>query len=103
MVFRLCGNLKWLRISSRIEALSNLLFVDDILLLGEPTVEEATKYKSIMEGYEVSSGQKAIPTYFMSLFEIPASTTKDITYIQRAFLWSGKEEKNNFFLVAWDK
>jgi hypothetical protein len=44
-----------------------------------------------------------LPTYFVSLFPIPASVVKHIEKIQRAFLWGGISEEFKYHLVSWSK
>ncbi|KAJ9693399.1 hypothetical protein PVL29_012251 [Vitis rotundifolia] len=43
-----------------------------------------------------------IPSYFLSLFKIPASMAAKIERLQRDFLWSGVGEGKRDHLVSWD-
>ena len=42
-----------------------------------------------------------LPTYFLSLFPIPASVANRIARLQRDFLWGGLEDEPKFHLVDW--
>jgi hypothetical protein len=50
----------------------------------------------------IKSTLSNLPTYFLSLFPIPASVAKLIEKIQRDFLWKGLGEEFKFHLVKWD-
>ena len=50
----------------------------------------------------IKSTLSNLPTYFLSLFPIPASVAKRIEKIQRDFLWKGLGEEFKFYLVKWD-
>lgn len=43
----------------------------------------------------------SIPIYLALVFKIPTSTVNKIDRLCREFLWSGKEGKKKFALVAW--
>ena len=43
-----------------------------------------------------------IPSYFLSLFKIPASMAIKIERLQRDFLWSGVGECKRDHLISWD-
>ena len=43
-----------------------------------------------------------IPSYFLSLFKIPASVAAKIERLQRDFLWSRVGEGKRDHLVSWD-
>ena len=43
-----------------------------------------------------------IPSYFLSLFKIPASIASKIEKMQRDFIWSGAEEGKKDHLIRWD-
>ena len=47
----------------------------------------------------IKSALSNLPTYFLSLFPIPASVANQITRLQRNFLWSGLGDKPKFHLV----
>ena len=49
----------------------------------------------------IKSTLSSLPTYFMSLFPIPASVALRIDKIQRNFLWGGMGEGKKFHLVNW--
>jgi hypothetical protein len=49
----------------------------------------------------IKSTLSNLPTYFLSLFPIPASVAKCIEKIQRNFLWKGLGEEFKFHLVKW--
>ncbi|RVW47466.1 putative ribonuclease H protein [Vitis vinifera] len=42
------------------------------------------------------------PSYFLSLFKIPASVTAKVERMQRNFLWSGVGEGKRDHLISWD-
>ena len=43
-----------------------------------------------------------IPSYFISLFKIPASVAAKIERLQRDFLWSGVGKGKRDHLISWD-
>ena len=43
-----------------------------------------------------------LPSYFLSLFKIPALVAAKIERMQRDFLWSGVGEGKRNHLVSWD-
>ena len=43
-----------------------------------------------------------IPSYFLSLFKVPASIALRIKNLQKDFLWSGPGEGKRNHLVSWD-
>ena len=47
----------------------------------------------------IKSALSNLPTYFLSLFPIPALVANQITRLQRNFLWSGLGDKPKFHLV----
>ena len=47
----------------------------------------------------IKSALSNLPTYFLSLFPIPASVANQITRLQRNFLWSSLGDKPKFHLV----
>ncbi|KAG2684713.1 hypothetical protein I3760_10G087900 [Carya illinoinensis] len=51
----------------------------------------------------IKSTLSNLPTYFLSLFPIPASVAARIEKLYRDFLWSGMGEEFKFHLVRWDK
>ncbi|CAB4278922.1 unnamed protein product [Prunus armeniaca] len=44
----------------------------------------------------------SLPTYYLSLFRIPASVAKRLEKIMRNFLWEGVEEGRKDHLVNWE-
>ena len=44
-----------------------------------------------------------IPTYYLSLFQIPVRVAKRVEKIQRDFLWGGVGDDFKFHLVNWSK
>jgi hypothetical protein len=50
----------------------------------------------------IKSTHSNLPTYFLSLFPIPASVAKHIEKLQRDFLWGGLNEEFKYHLVNWD-
>jgi hypothetical protein len=51
----------------------------------------------------IKSTLSNLPTYFLSLFPIPADVANRIEKIQRNFLWGTTEEVAKFHLVKWNK
>ena len=51
----------------------------------------------------IKSTLSNLPTYFLSLFPIPAVVAKRIEQIQRNFLWGSSAEEGKFHLVKWDQ
>ena len=51
----------------------------------------------------IKSTLSSIPTYFLSLFPIPAKVANRLEKLQRDFLWCGLEEKPKFHLVNWSQ
>ena len=51
----------------------------------------------------LKSTLSSMPTYFMSLFPIPAKVARRIELLQRNFLWDGLGEIYKHHLVAWNK
>jgi hypothetical protein len=49
----------------------------------------------------IKSTLSSIPTYFLSLFPIPARVANRLEKLQRDFLWCGMDEKPKFHLVNW--
>jgi hypothetical protein len=50
----------------------------------------------------IKSTLSSLPTYYLSLFPIPAAVAKRIETIQRNFLWGDSVEVTKFHLVNWD-
>ena len=50
----------------------------------------------------IKSTLSNFPTYFLSLFLIPAEVAKRIEKIQRNFLWGSTKEVAKFHLVKWE-
>jgi hypothetical protein len=79
-------------------------------LIWDPILEKMERKLSGWQGMYLSKGGRIIlikstlsslPTYFMSLFPIPASVALRIDKIQREFLWGGMGEGKKFHLVNW--
>ena len=51
----------------------------------------------------IKSTLSSLPTYFLSLFPIPAKVAKRIEKLQRDFLWSGIGDDRKIHLVNWSK
>ena len=49
----------------------------------------------------IKSTLSNLPTYFLSLFPIPASVANRIEKLQRDFLWGGIGDEPKFHLVKW--
>ena len=49
----------------------------------------------------IKSTLSNLPTYFLSLFPIPASVANRIARLQRDFLWGGLGDEPKFHLVNW--
>ena len=48
----------------------------------------------------IKSTLSSLPTYFLSLFPIPAGVAHRLEKIQRDFLWNGMGEETKFHLVT---
>ena len=51
----------------------------------------------------IKSTLSSLPTYFLSLFPIPAKVAKRIEKLERDFLWSGIGDDRKIHLVNWSK
>lgn len=51
----------------------------------------------------IKSTLSNLPTYFLSLFPIPASVGARIEKLQRDFLWGGIGDEFKYHLVKWSK
>jgi hypothetical protein len=51
----------------------------------------------------IKSTLSNLPTYFMSLFPLPAGVANRIEKLQRDFLWGGLGEEFKYHLVSWSK
>ena len=51
----------------------------------------------------IKSTLSSLPTYFLSLFPIPAKVAKRVEKLQRDFLWSGIRDDRKIHLVNWFK
>ena len=51
----------------------------------------------------IKSTLSNLPTYFLSLFPIPASVANRIARLQRDFLWGGLGDEPKFHLVDWSR
>jgi hypothetical protein len=51
----------------------------------------------------IKSTLSNLPTYFLSLFPIPAGVAHRLEKLQREFLWNGMEGESKFHLVRWTK
>ncbi|KAG7944491.1 hypothetical protein I3843_15G105600 [Carya illinoinensis] len=51
----------------------------------------------------IKSTLSNLPTYFLSLFPIPANVALRLEKLQRDFLWGGLGAEQKFHLVKWDK
>jgi len=51
----------------------------------------------------INSVLDSIPTYFMSLFPMPAKVQNHLDKIRRDFLWEGNSKDHKFHLAKWAK
>lgn len=51
----------------------------------------------------VKNTLSSLPTYYISLFVIPASVQNKLEKLERDFLWEGQAVETKFHLVKWDK
>ncbi|XVE86117.1 hypothetical protein DITRI_Ditri18aG0010600 [Diplodiscus trichospermus] len=81
------------------------------LSVGDPIIR---KFKRKLSGWKaerltlsgriilINSVFASLPTYYMSLFRIPAATKNRIDTIQKRFLWGGSKDKKKIHWVAWN-
>lgn len=51
----------------------------------------------------IKSTLSSLPTYFLSVFVMPASVRNRLEMLERDFLWEGQGEERKYHLVKWDK
>ena len=67
---------------------------------------EKYKRKGKTEGGKltlIKSTLSNLPTYFLSLFHLPADVAYRLEKIQRDFLWNGLGDQPKFHLLNWAK
>jgi hypothetical protein len=81
-------------------------------LIWNPIIERMEKRLAGWKRLYLSKGGKvtlikstlsSLPTYFLSLFPIPAGVAHRLEKIQRDFLWNGMGEETKLHLVSWSK
>lgn len=49
----------------------------------------------------VKSTLSSLPTFYMSIFVLPASVRNRLERMEREFLWEGQGEERKYHLVKW--
>ncbi|XP_059623077.1 uncharacterized protein LOC132266242 [Cornus florida] len=101
--------------------ISHLLFVDDTSVFCEAernvgvwdlVIERVQRRLAGWKKQYLSKGGKvtllkstlsSLPTYFLSLFQIPTGVASSIERLQRNFLWGGLQGEFKYHLVRWEQ
>ncbi|XP_019192732.1 PREDICTED: uncharacterized protein LOC109187030 [Ipomoea nil] len=124
------GDFHGLRVARGAPALSHLFFADDSLLFFKANVQEAglADRNAVTAVFEVQQaanfgkylglpafvgrnkqavfvyiGDKAMPTFTMSVFLLPASLCKDLERFMNRFWWRNRRDGGGIHWMAWDK
>ncbi|KAK2635471.1 hypothetical protein Ddye_030263 [Dipteronia dyeriana] len=120
----MCGE----RIGNGEVHISYLQFVDDTILFIKPKTDYLCNAKRILRCFQLVSGLKinfhkscvvrvgknsggrlvlikfvmaSIPTYFLSIFKIPAGVANKVEKLQRGFLWGDGRNRRKIHFVKW--
>lgn len=78
----------------------------------KPIVEATRKQLSTWKGRQLSIGGRitlinstlsSLPLYFFSFYKAPICVIKELSQIQRNFLWGGAEESRKIAWLKWEK
>uniref|UniRef100_A0A2N9GNN9 Reverse transcriptase domain-containing protein n=1 Tax=Fagus sylvatica TaxID=28930 RepID=A0A2N9GNN9_FAGSY len=95
------GGLSGVKASIGSPAITHVMYADDIVMFSKATRNEASNLNHCIEKYCKWSGQlaQALPTYTMSIFEVPKKICENLDAVTRRFWWNPKTPSGRF--LAW--